>query len=301
MFQKEKSDIYRYNGGGGEEISSRKLVLAQWFVAHRILLRKIGIGILVSFCVVFLGFGLFGWVKYLSYDYWVDRNQLVEQTVLFQNYTNLQPIYSASNFRVSGTKVFRSAEEKYDLTAKVANPNKMWGAKITYKFLFSGGETDSRSVIVLPNTESPVIYFGLSSVVFPTNVRLVVENIEWKRVGPHISTDPIGFVSSRTDFFVENFNFTRGSLVENAVPVNRIEFDIINNSAYGFWEPLFVVELLNGDQTVGYIPLTLSQFRSGDMEHIDLRSFIQTSNVREVKLHYLLDIFEDNSYMNPGE
>lgn len=300
MFKKEKTDIYRYNGGGDEEISSRKLVFAEWFVGHRILLRKIGIGVLIGFCTLTFGFGLFVWGKYLVYDYWRDRAQLVEQVNLFQNYFNLQPVYGAANFRVSNTQVYRSAEDKYDLTAILANPNERWGAKLTYKFLFSGGETEARQTFILPGTQAPVVFFGLSSNAFPTNIQLVVENVEWKSISPHISTEPTTFVLSRIDFTTENFVFSRASQTEGGIPANRIEFDLTNNSAYNFWEPLFLVELLNGGQTVGYIPVTLSQFRSGDVERIDLRSFIQTTNVSEVKLHYLIDIFEEGSYMSPG-
>ncbi len=300
MFKKEKTDIYNYNGGGDEEISSRKLIFAEWFVGHRILLKKIGTGVLIVFCTLTLGFGLFGWVKYVVYDYWRDNLQLVEQINLFQNYSNLQPVYGATNFRVSNTQVYRSAEDKYDLTSIIANPNERWGAKLTYKFLFSGGETETRQALILPGTQTPVVFFGFSSSVFPTNIQLVVENVEWKNISPHISTDPTSFVLSRVNFSTENFIFSRASQVESGIPANRIEFDLTNNSAYGFWEALFLIELLNGSQTVGYIPLTLSQFRSGDVEHIDLRSFIQTTNISEIKLHYLIDIFEEDSYMSPG-
>jgi len=295
---KDKNKDSKYIDTTGE-LPNVQLKFGVWYLKHKILIQNIGIGVLVAFCVLTIGFSLWKWGDYLIYGYWEDEQTLLlGQVAQFQNYDELKSAYKAQDLNVSNVRAFSSAEDMYDFIAQVANPNERWIANVEYHFTYSGEETKKYTSAVLPGSKRPVAVFGHDSNKFPSNVQFVIDKISWKSISAHDISDVSGYVDARNRFSIDNFVFNTPS--DSGILVPSITFDLYNDSAYSYWAPEFYVELLNGNQTVGYIFLRIDRFNSAEVKEIDLRYFGGNITVTNIRVIPVVNFFDNEVYMSPG-
>lgn len=301
MFKKdviEKNKFERYQDPTGE-FSNKQLKWGEWYLRHKLLLQKIGTTILVVWCVVTIGYG-FGYLGYyLVVGYSQDQAMYNNQVFEFQNYEVLQALYKPQDLQVRQIQTFESAPDVFDFSAQVINPNERWIAYIDYKYKYTSGETGSIKTVILPGEIRPVIYFGASMNGFPSRAELIFENISWKKVDNHYIKDVKKFVEQRKKFEFDNFKFTRAGKASGMLS-NMLEFDLVNVSAFSYWSPEFVVELLD-NQIVGYFYILEEKFKSGETRHVDIRSLVGNLNVSDIKIYPIIDLFDPSQYVQPGE
>lgn len=297
--KKDKNRLKEYIDTTGQ-LSSRKLKFGVWYLRHKILLGNIGLGILIAFCVLTVGFSLWKWGEYFFIGYWEDSRILgLEQIALFQNYEQLHPIFQAQDLRVTENRLFNTSGSRYDLFSVVENPNERWLAAIKYHFAFAGGETESRETILLPGSKRPVAYFGLESESFPSNMRLVIENVEWAAQDSHKIPDVVEYISARSLFLVDNLEFNSAGADSIAVPT--VSFDLLNQTAFSYWEPVFYVELINANRVVGYIYLSFDKILSFETKPVDLRYFNEKAEFNNIRLIPIINYFDESVYIDPGQ
>ncbi|OGH71743.1 MAG: hypothetical protein A2921_00060 [Candidatus Magasanikbacteria bacterium RIFCSPLOWO2_01_FULL_43_20b] len=297
MFAKPKTPdkFSRYTDPTGE-FSNRELKLGVWYLKHKLLLQKIGLRLLIVWCVVTVGYSFGYWLYYFSYGYFQDQKMAGNLAREIPNHAVVNALFNAKDLQVGRIEVYNSVSELFDFTAQVKNPNSRNTARVTYKFVYNGGETALAQTMLLPMSERPIVYFGQKSDIYPTAPRLVIEKVEWKRVGAEEVPDIGAFLAERLNFTMENFVFTKASQITGTLN-HQIEFDLFNDSAYGYWEPKFYVELIDGVQTVGTIYLVVPKFKAGEMRHIDLRSLVDTLDVSEVKIWPAFNPFDQAAYL----
>ena len=245
-----------------------------------------------------VGYGLIAWGYYLIAGYDQDQRMFYQQVKEFSNYRQVQPIYQAADLQIQPAAVFSSANDRYDFVALAGNPNERWIAYLSYKFTYDGGETPVAEMVALPLRESPLGYLGQELSGYPLNVSLVVEDLKWRRVSPHLIDDAEGYLNERLNFYIDNFKFTPESR-SAGVPANIIEFDLTNNTPYSFWEPKFYVEFLNGGMSVGFISLSLEKLLTAETRHIDLRSLSDNLSISDIKIYPVFDVFAEKEYIKP--
>ncbi|MBU0597247.1 hypothetical protein KJ641_02340 [Patescibacteria group bacterium] len=283
----------------GEDLSYKEFKFANWVVSNRLLMKKIGIGIIIGWCVISLGYSGFRWAEYLIVGYWGDRDMTNQIASEIENYNAIQSLYSAQNLVLGRTQVFDAENNKYDFFTEVKNSNKNWLAVLEYKYSYGGGETEMREVTILPQTELPVVILGYENSSFPSSAKLVIENIRWHRIDPHMISDVPAFMAERIVFVIDDFNFVRGAT--SGLSTNRVAFDIINSSAYSYWQPEFSLVMLNGGSVVGVANITVDQFRTGDTHSVDLRLFDTSINVTDIMVIPMVNVFDESAFMSPGE
>ncbi len=300
MFKgKTKSNLERYEDVTGEFTSS-ELKWGEWYVRHKILLRKILIGVLTTWSVITLGYGLGYFVYYYSYGYFQDEKLASQQILELSNLKNTRELFQAEDLQIGNVEIYNSiSEELFDFVARASNPNERWIAIVTYKFAFSGGETESVKTVLLPKEQRPITYFGFEPDNYPANPRLIIEDVDWRSISAHAIKDVAGFIAERSDFLMENFQFTRASQSQG-VPNHMIEFDILNNTAYNYWEPSFYIELIKGNRTVGIIYFVASEFKSQEERHVDFRSYVKNLEVSSIKVWPVVNVFDNSQYMSVG-
>lgn len=291
--------LSRYSDPTGE-FSNRSLKLAEWYLKHKLLLQKIGKWFLVLWCIVTIGYSFGYWAYYLSYGYFKDQNMMQRQTLEFPNYDAVKPLYSAQSLQVGNIEVYNSVSDLYDFVARVSNPNERWIARLTYKFTYVGGETESHTTVLWPKAERPVIIFGISAGSYPSYPRLTIEKVDWKHINRNTQMDIPTFIAEHVKFTAENFTFTPASRLSGTLN-HIIKFDLFNDTAYNFWDPEFYVELLDGNQTTGFIYLSLDKFKTGDKRSIDLRSWVDSLSVSDIVIWPIFNIFDKSEYMPIGE
>ncbi|MFZ2189178.1 MAG: hypothetical protein WA057_05040 [Candidatus Magasanikiibacteriota bacterium] len=297
MFKKvDKFEQYTDPTG---EFTNKELKFSEWYIKHRLFLRKSLVAFLSIWSVITLGYGLGYFFYYLIIGYSFDAKMYNQQTIEFVNYDNLKPMYKPLDIQVKSTRVFDSVNDKYDLVSQVFNPNERWLAYVTYKYKYAGGETTPRETFFLPGESRPLIYFGLESVNFPSQLQLVIDNIKWKNIDRHAVPDVKSFIMERSNFVVENFIFNR---IDQSTKIfsNAVKFDISNLTAYNYLEPEFIVELIDG-QTVGYMYFSEDKFLSGAIKKIDIRSQLLDLSVSDVKIYPIINLFDRAEYLSPGE
>jgi len=283
-------------------LSNTGLRRAEWFVRHRELLRHILIGVLSVWCVFSVGFSLWQWGDYFVFGYAEDRGMILDQVRGAPNYQATRMRQAPVELQVFRPEVFGAADGKHDFVVDVVNPNERWVAELTYTYTYSGGETESEQTTVMPGSRRPVVVFGHEARSVPRQVQFVLSDVSWTRISAHDITDPLAYVSERLVFHTEDFTFTpaRG---EDTAAAHSVAFDVYNDSAYNYWSPTFYVELLSGftgEQRAGVLFLSMNEFRAGDVQEIDVRSFAKELNVAAVRLHPVIDVFDESEFMEPG-
>ncbi|MBI5221984.1 MAG: hypothetical protein HY980_00590 [Candidatus Magasanikbacteria bacterium] len=292
---KQPDKFSRYVDPTGE-FSNRELQLGFWYLKHKLLLRKIATRALIVWCVVTVGYSSAYWLYYFSYGYFQDEKMMADLVRETTDYASIHSLYQARDLQIGRIEVYNSVSELFDFVAQTKNPNSKHLARVTYKFVYNGGETSSAQTVLLPNSERPIVYFGHGSDIYPSAPRLVIEKVDWRRVDPHQTPDAGAFMADRLNFTVENFTFTEASQITGTLN-HQIEFDLFNDTAYGFWEPKFYVELIDGVQTVGVIYHVLDKFKAGEARHIDLRSLVDTLDVTDVKVWPAFNVFDSSAYL----
>ncbi|MBD3311091.1 MAG: hypothetical protein GF349_01160 [Candidatus Magasanikbacteria bacterium] len=296
----KKEDLAsRYEDPSGS-FGSGELKAATWYVKNKLLLQKIGIGALAVFCIITVGYSLFGWGKYLIFDYFSDRDMLTKQTLELNDYQSLHALYGAQQLQLGNAEVFTSSNGQYDFVTTVQNPNNRWAARVKFKYIYNGGETESEEAIILPLQERPFVVFAHEESSYPTRARLVIENIEWRSIDAHMVPNVSDYINQRFIFITDNFEFTRagGSL---DLPASSIKFDLTNDTAYSYWEAEFYVELLNSGNRTGVLYLAVPEFRAGETRTIDLRSFSEGIDVDAILLNPIINVFDSSEYIQPGK
>lgn len=285
----------RYTDPTGS-LSTGQLKFSGWYLRHKIFLIHIWIGIMVVFCVGTIGYSFWKWGEYLFFGYTEDQNKLLlGQVRQMQNYAAMQASYKAQNLNVGTISWFRSGQDFYDFGTIVTNPNKRWIAEISYHFIYAGGETAVTETTMLPGEKRPVAIFGHESTVYPTNVSFVIDKVTWRSINAHWIKDVENYMKPRLDFSIENFVFNEVN--PSGLNVATATFDLTNRSAYSYWRPVFYLELMSGDLTVGYFHLSVDQFFAGETKKIDLSYFGDDISVTNYKIHTLVNVFDSDVYM----
>lgn len=281
------------------QFSGRQLRFGTWYLSHKVLLKEISLGILIAWCVVFVGFSFWKWGEYLFFGYWEDQENIVRQSQDFQNYTNIQSVYKAKDLKILETRVFPTSKNLFDFVSNVENQNENWMAAITFHYTYSGGETEMQTAVVMPLSKRPVAAFGVESKSFPAGMSFVLDKVKWSSIDKHKIPNPINYLDERDNFVVDNLLITEPTLTGGQI--TSLSFDIINQSPYSFKESVFFVELLNGSQTVGYIYLYFDRFVSLQTENVKLNYFNETTDFNNIRIIPAINYFDDNIYIKPRD
>ncbi len=276
------------------EFTNKDLARSRWFVTNKILLRKIFIGIMLTWIIVA---GLYSVVMlgaYLFSGYWTDRDTRTQTIKEFQNYNNSAPAYAAQSLQINDTKVFQTGES-YDFYSLAFNPNSRFISRIKYKYVFEGGETPVKVVTIGPGKKIPLTVYGFQSAAYPAGARLVVEDTRWRKIDPHMIADVNGYMATRSNFVIENVAIEHNP-VGGPVPP-RITFDIQNNTAYSYYEGRFTLTLLGGGTVQAVVPLTLKGFRAGQNFPVDIRPPFDISSIDDIEVIPLMDVFDSSEFL----
>ena len=293
-----KDKVQQYVDTSGS-LGSKELVRGIWYVRHKLLIRKILLGLLTTWCVITAGIGIFVWGKYVSFDVWNDRDLYVSQVLEFPNYTAIQPLYEARQIVLGDVDIFRGSEDTYDFVTSVSNPNTAMIAFVTFHYEFPNGQTPPQMATLLPGRDGFLTLVGFESDAFPSRAQVVIDDIAWDRINPHFIQDPLGYMDARLQFLPENLVFTPAG-VDEATLGSRLTFDLTNNSVYSYWQADFLIELFRGSQRVGVLFLAETTFTAGETRSIDYQLFQNLQSVSRINVTPLINVFDDSVFLPVG-
>lgn len=279
------------------ELPNRALSLGEWYVAHKIAMRKIVIAVLSAWNIIAVGMTIAVFGSYLLFGMTAD-DALLRRLLSLPNYIGVNMAIGAKQLQISNVQVFRSAQGVYTLSAGVVNPNGGHVAHVQYKFTYSGGETRVLDAILLSGAATSLSAFGVSTDSYPANAELNVLRTDWWRLSRHRYTDLAKYISDRLAFTASNFTFHPPDTSKGAL-VPSITFDLSNDSSYSYWRPLFYIELLNGSDIVALLPLSFDRLFAGEKRHIDVRLFGDITGATDMKLDPAINIFDPSIFIAP--
>lgn len=298
MFSKKdntSSKFERYSDPTGE-FSNRNLKFATWYIQHKVLLRKIVIGVLVIWNVATIGTGLYVWGKYAVWDYFEDNKKIESIAYTYIPHSDIVRRISPRALQVGQARVLPSTEDRYDLVSRVTNPNASWIAHVTYEYMYNGNAIATQKATILPDEETLLVAYAVESSGTPRSTQLRITHTDWKRVSPHDVPKPREFIDERSSFSVENVDFVSANR-SLGFTTHQIRFDMINTGLFSFWEGDFTVVYLDRQEMVGVAPIHLSQVRAGEMRTIELASLVDGLTVDDILIKSHINVFDAGVYM----
>ncbi|MBI2436386.1 MAG: hypothetical protein HYV41_01415 [Candidatus Magasanikbacteria bacterium] len=295
MFVKKSQEKFKQYQDPTREFTNRSLQIAQWYVGHKILLRKILIIALSVWSVITISIGLIVWGKYLIIDMVRDDQHIASIANTYVSQSAIQN-QAPKNLIISQVRTFGASPDRYDFIAHVRNENSRWAVKITYMFTYSGGQTEKGTGIILPGADRIITVLGHDLSRQPTGVDFSIIDAQWKRISAHVLPDPAAYISDRIQFEVRDLVFIPANKSTDT-GTNSIQFDVVNMSLYSYWQADFTVRFVNNGQTSGLAPLTITQFKSKETRSIELTSLADNLHVDMVVLEPLINVFDSTVYM----
>ncbi len=274
------------------KFSDRELKISQWYIEHKLLLKKI----LIAFLLL-VSFVTFSLTIYSFAYYFIKGEKKQEQminSVLTEtvNINQYKQYHKVKKLKFSHLYVLNSSKNKsYDFAIEVYNPNSRYLALFDYSFYYSNKKTDKKSAYILPKQKKFLFILAWKTGNRPSNVRFNYENFHWKRISKHDIADLTSYIKSHLNFDIKNVKLVKGQ------DLSTIKFDFKNTTPYNYWELNFNILLRYGDRLTGINNLVLGQIRSGDERKIRFVWQGELPNYDSIKIMPLVNIFDKNVYM----
>ena len=229
-------------------LSDDDLNVSYWYVTHRILLRKVGIGVLMIFSLAVLVFGIVNLVNFYSAG---EQDIAGLTSSVTQEKLNIELLAEANkpkDLSVGETKVLAGNKGYVDFVTEMFNPNIQWTVQsFDYYYMIGEEKTETRTDFILPGQEKYLIFFNHASKTSAINAQLVIENIRWDKIS--------NYQSLKEKMLVFDFNEAKVLSADNSglsedEKISTVSFDILNKTSYNFWEPRFIVLLTRGDKLI---------------------------------------------------
>ena len=269
-----------------DNLSDDDLKVSYWYVTHRILLRKVGIGALMVFAVLVLVFGIVNLVNFYSageQDIAALTSEVGKEKL---NVALLAEANKPKDLTVGETRVLKGQKGHVDFVTELFNPNIQWTVQsFDYYYLIGEEKTEVRQDFVLPGQQKYIIFFNHESNTTSINSQLVIENIEWDKISNYQSLE-----EKMLAFEFENAKVlpSTKSGVSGEENISTISFDILNKTSYNYWEPRFVILLMRGDKLISVADTYVDGLATGERktESINLIQSLPSST----KLQLVPDI-----------
>ncbi|MFH1838585.1 MAG: hypothetical protein ABH808_03810 [Candidatus Kuenenbacteria bacterium] len=239
-------------------LSKEQFKFAYWFATHKKRIKLsiiIGLIFLNAILIFLLAFNVIFYFKNQK-NYQIMINSLSKDLI---DYNFSREKNKPKNLEILLTKSIKSNKQKYDAISQIENLNSQWMAQYDYQFILDNKEGRMQTNFILPNEKKFLIDFNFETLTKDPLVELKIENIQWKRIR-YLSKIP------KTQFEIKNVKyFPIGSQISSDKKrnINQVDFEVVNNTSYSFWETFFKVILYQGEKIVGVNIIPVKQFLSG--------------------------------------
>jgi hypothetical protein len=252
-------------------LSDEDLKVSYWYVTHRILLRKVGIGALMVFSLGILVYGIVNLINFYSTGEQAIATLTADVSEEKFNVALLAEASKPKGLTVGETKVLKGKKGYVDFVTELFNPNIQWTVQsFEYYYLIGEDKTEMRTEFVLPGQEKYLIFYNHLSSTTSVNAQLVIENIEWDKIA--------NFQSLQDKMLAFDFEDAKvlpatKSGISGEEDISTISFDILNKTSYNFWEPRFVVLMTRGDKMIAVTDIYVDGLATGERKEESVNMF----------------------------
>jgi hypothetical protein len=275
------------------DMSERQLGFAYWFVTHKILLKKIALGVFIVFDAVFLLYGLYGFVDYFFITGPKETQMLAQ---LPKTLVDFRVVHqeAARGLEILSTNLVPSAG-KYDLVAKIRNPNEDWYAKFNYNFIVDGKPTKIQEGFILPKEEKFLFELAVEGMGART-ASLTMSDIRWQKINPHEIPDYSEWKRIHFNFPISDISFN-GIVRADSKVFSQATFKVKNLTAFDFWHVDFKAVLYRGPVIAGVNFIQIDKFYTSDEKDVTLTWYEPIPGVTRVEVYPEVDVFDEKNYI----
>lgn len=262
-----------------------------FFIANQIFLKR--------FLVVFLILtNIFLWwtsgVKLVNY---LSDTKNYEKIILSLNtpiidWQKIRENNKQQDLQIISVDKISLGNNKYNLVAKVYNPNSRWSvANLNYAFVIDGFVLDWQDDFINTESNKYLFNFSYTSQNYPQEVTLKLGQIYWSPIDLNKRKDAVPI----DQLEILNTNFTQS---ENQAIV---DFEILNKSYFNFWQIGLQVILFQGERIVGVNYLTTSGLLSSERRKLSTAMLEKISPPSRIEIIPDIDIYNKNNYFYNNE
>lgn len=285
-----------------EGVSMNTLEAGLWLAKNRHNLWRIFIFFLIAISAISWGYTLYGFGSYLLVGMNNDTQMMkdfVQNKIISHDYL----VQNAAKDLIYSTTGIINNEGKYDLYARIKNPNAKHSGLFSYCFTTTAEEKSCGSDFILPGEQKYVLLLAQNFKNRPSGVTFSVDNLTWQRLDGHIIPDWKKYRDDRLDFSINNTIFTPAASneISEKINLNTLSFTAINNSAFSYWEVPFTIILSNGGKIVSLNKYITSNFISYDSREIKITWPGTIGSVNNINITPDINIVDGRVYRQPNE
>lgn len=276
-------------------LSNWQLKFGYWYVSNKLKLKK---ALIISLIV--LNVGLFGYAIIYATIILVIQGESFRQlqnslTAPLIDYAYFREKNKPRELVLQSINILPTTSGRYDIIAKVKNPNSKWVvSSVAYQFV-SGSEVIAEGEgFIFPSEEKFLIAFGVGKKVRQSDLILNITNLSWQRF-----LNFENFAASRLNFDVQNTELITGRKAgtSSRLPVSQTRFTVTNNSAYSFWQVGFYVVLYSGSNIVGVNYASLEEFLSEETREVSINWFESLPSITRIEVIPDVNILDESVYI----
>lgn len=293
--QYNKINIDKYEDVEG--ITTKQLNFNLWIIKHKKLLKNIFIILLVIISITLWFYTIYEFTHYIVKGIEEDKLLVVEliQTSGISHNNILKS--SVKNLIIFPVIALKS-NKKHDLVVEIKNPNtKHWG-NFQYCFLNQQAEIECGKNFILPNETKHILSLSNTFKNESTNIKFVIKQITWHRIKFNKIPDWGKFKNEHLGIAVDNIKINSiKDALDDKINLNILEFAVVNNTVYNYWEVMFNILFYNNNTVVGANKYILSEFMSGQKQQIQINLLNNTENSDNIKIIPEVNIMESSVYL----
>ena len=240
-------------------LKQKELDRGYYFLTHRPMIKKALYGVAIAILALAYLFVISNIIKYVTgTSFNTAALQMANNTDWATYHQNRMP----QDINVSATQFLAIGAGRYNLLAKVSNPNDDWAvSEFEYTFVVNGKALEAKTLFLNPGEEYFLLDIGYESTKAISSLKVVLDNIKWRRWE---NDTPV------IQWQVKDNNFkplSREVVGNDTIVVQpHATWEAINMSLFAFWEVDWQVILYNGDRVVA-----VSEVKSKDFDSLESR------------------------------
>jgi len=273
------------------DLPSKNIKFGLWFLSHKDQFKKAGILLLLLWCVVTVGYSIYGLTVHFL-EIGPLQQSLAGLITDNINLDKLRQSQTPKPLNISDASVVYTGNNRYDLYAEVENPNTNYAIdNLTFTFEGPGLTTEPATVYILPGQKIYLMSLGNVVNQHLTQAAVKISNLKWHRI-----TTLANFPQLDIKLSTININQSPDQLR------SWIDFTATNNTVYNFREIKWLAVLYSGQQIVALNELTSNDFITGEARDITLSWFNQLPQISKAEVIPMINLSDSNNfYKIPGQ
>lgn len=255
------------------QLSDIKLKIGYWLISNKIFFKRFFIFFLIIANVIILSFSGARIIKYYTIER-VKFDKMLSDINLFSiNFEFYQKKNKALDLQISELDVISIGNNKYNLIAKVSNPNtKKWIAEsVEYYFYSNNFQSEHKKSFILPGEKKFLTIFNAENDSVIQNPKLFISNIKWKKIDEKDIATFSNKVEEMTDFQIKKTDFSSLRNLQIKDSGSSINFLVKNNTIYNYYEVGFFIITYSGPIITSVNYLRLDNFIAGGEKTAEIR------------------------------